>query len=434
MRRSELGRLRLERERREKERREREAKEVAVEPEIIVPVPSPTIQPSILGGLVQEAIKRKEKEPKVKEIDEEMAMRLRVREETINEINETITPNIENSLDVLEEESLRFGSYADDRNTEGMLTSLESFQTGLLQIKEELKRFHSKLTSVQERTGRAEDKGWVIKDTFNPAFIKKRVRDNLDLLKGTADAILDVNLAITGARRPVRALQNIFDIGTADFGFDKHEIVIEMDVSRDEEFAKNLAETLAAGGPPIFTPIGGPMPGEPGFLSTTRRNLSLTPSRKALDLSAAKKIVAAHDEVEPDTLRAILEAQGFPNDIILEALAPLKEPILPEIKRRRPLPPSFGVTTRPTEPRPIGEPLRESRLPAPPPEIDLSTLSTQDLVNLAKDNGLKEYRRKKKPGLIRYLTENLDNAILAAAVRKKQFNLSYTNLPVIFIG
>jgi len=415
MRPSELGRLRLEREKSEKERREREAKKNIKEVKII---PPPVIKPSIVGKLVQETQRRKEEQ------NEEMNMRLQVREEAINEINKNITPFIENSLDILEEEALRFSILADERNMKGVLDSLETFKEELLRIKEKLDQFHSKLMSVKERTGRAEDMGWVIKDTFNPSFIKKRVRDNMDLLKGAADAILDIDLSIPGARRPVRLLQSIFDIGTDSFGFDKHEIVIEMDVSRDEDFAKSLAKELSSSRSSRFTPIG-----EPNFLSPLRRDLSLTPSRKSLDLSAAKKIVIAHNKLDYDTLRAILEAQGFPTNVIKEALSLHKELIPTKIRHKRKLPPSFGVKAKSVE-----KPLRESRLPVPPPEVNLDELKVQDLISIAKENGLKEYQRKKKFALIRYLQENLDNATLAAAVRRKQFNLQYIKIPIIFPG
>ena len=286
--RSELAKMRLERERRQREKEEREA---------------PPISKSL------REIEEEERER------QEIAMRMRVRDEAIEVINTSIKEDLDESLDTLEGESYRFAQMADERNLDEMVKSLEIMHSELLAIQQALRRFQAILLEVRNKTGLTEDISQVIKATFNPETIKQKVRDALNFLRGIADSILNVNLAIPGARRPVRLLQNIFNIGSADYEFPAYEIVIDMDISRDEEFAKNLArsqERQRQEEDPRFIPF------------PTRRETSRTrlpSSRRSLGIDDALKIVADNADVDLPTLQVILEAQGFTRDIILDALA-----------------------------------------------------------------------------------------------------------------
>lgn len=407
---SELAQLRLEREKREREKRQLEEEET---------LPVPTSAKSL------EDIQEKEMEERRLE-EEEMSKRIIIREETRDYINTSIEKDIRESLDRIEAESFQFARLADDKNIEEMMQSLESIHGELLHIKELLLQYRTVLLDVHKKTSRIDDVNWIIKETFSMDAIKEQVRQALDFLNGVSSALLDINLDIAGARRPVKLLQDIFDIGTADFGFPYREIVIDMDISRDEEFALNLARTqerLYQEETPRFTSF------PTRHLGPSRRDLSLTPSRRSLGIDAARKIVAENVDVDRHTLQAILEPQGFTLDIITEALGTRETREETEI-----FPP-----TRETTAREISETSEETEILPPPRETipykaNIEALSIRDLVKIAKAHGLMDYRRKSKVAMIRYLEENLDTVTLNAAIREKIYPIRYTNLPVIFAG
>jgi len=407
---SELAQLRLEREKRERAKRQLEEEETLTVP-ATVPISRKLLED------IQEQQRLEE---------EEISKRIIIREEARDYINISIEKDIRESLDRIEAESFRFAQLADAKNVEEMTQSLESIYSELLHIKELFFQYQTVLVDVHKKTGRIEDVNWIIKDTFSVDVIKEQVRQALDFLNGASSALLDINLDVAGARKPVKLLQDIFDIGTANFGFPYREIVIDMDISRDEEFALNLARTqerLHQEETPRFTSF------PTRHLGPSRRDLSLTTSRRSLGIDAARDIVAENVDVDRPTLQAILEAQGFTLDIITEALGTRETREETEI-----FPPPREITARE-----ISETSEETEIFPPPKETipykaNIEALSIRDLVKIAKAHGLMDYRRKSKVAMIRYLEENLDTVTLNAAIREKIYPIRYTNLPVIFAG
>lgn len=392
---SELAQLRLERERRERRERDEKqleegAEEKEEEEEILT---TPTSEKSLEDIQEEQRLK------------EELSKSIIIREEAREYINTSILRDIEETLGRTEGETFKFAQFADNKNVDEMMKSLESIHGELLHIKELLLQYQSILLGVHKQTSRIEDVNWIIKETFSPNTIKQQVHQVLEFLNGVSSALLNINLNVAGARKPVKLLQDIFNIGTDDFEFPYREIVIDMDISRDEEFALNLARTqerIHQEETPRFTSF------PTRRLDSSRRDLSLTstPSRPSLGIDEARNIVAENMDVDKDTLKAILEAQGFSSDIIAEALVTLESSeevdILPPLKKRT----SYRK--------------------------NIEALSIRELVKIAKEHDLLDYRRKSKAFIVRYLEENLDTATLNTAIREILYPIKYTNLSVIF--
>lgn len=417
MRASELGRLRLLREERERKRREQEAERM-VGPEKEAPIPKPVIASELARLRMQreERARLEREEPKKKRTPTPSPPKINVvRDQAISDINDTITPAITLEVANLEETALSFAANADQRNVEGMLQDLERFEATLVNTTDLLKQFSEKILDVFRQTKDQQDVKFIGNETFKPQDIGKAVVDALELLEGAAEATLEVRLDIPGARQPIEILQRIQAFGAKNFSeYKPRPIEIEMDVSKDVEMAKMLA-----GGAPQelrsrFERIAEPKPSVPSKPRLKRGGLT----RRDAFLIADE-----HADVDTATLREILLARGFDAAIVREVLTRRGEgPSMPSPpRRRRPLPAWFSTER-------LGGPSPALVL-LPSPNINL--LTVKDLVNIAKTNGLTEYRRKTKPNLIRYLQENVDRSILANAVRAKMHNYNFTNIPVI---
>jgi len=424
MRRSELGRLRLLREERERKRKEQEAERE--EPKEEAPIPKPVLASELrrLGEQRAERARLERERPIRRRTPTPSPPKVNVvRNRAITDINDNITPIITEEVNDLEPIALSFANNADGRNIEGMLKDLERFEMSLVNITDLLKQFNKKILDVFGKTKAQQDIKIIVNETFKPDDISKAVVAALRLLEGAAEATLEVRFDVPGAKQPLEILQRIQELGQKTFReYKARPIEIEMDVSKDVEMAKMLA-----GGAPQelksrFDPIGGVDSG----IGLSRRRGGLTrpipevPSR-GLALEDALSIVDEYTDVDDATLRAILLARGFDEVTVREALKKKRGegPLMPSSpRRRRPLPAWFS-TERPTLPAVI----------LPPPSINM--LTVKDLVNIAKTNGLTEYRRKTKPNLIRYLEANIDRSILANAVRAKMHNYKFTNIPVI---
>lgn len=421
MRRSELGRLRLLREERERKRKEQEA-EKAEEPKEEVPIPKP-----ILASELRRLREQREERARLEPERPIRPIRRRtptpsppkvnvVRNRAITDINDNITPSITAEINDLEPFALSFANNADERNIEGMVEDLEHFEVSLVNITNLLKQFNGKILDVFQKTKAQQDIKIIGNETFKPEDISKDVVAALRLLEGTAEATLEVRFDISGAKQPLEILQRIQELGQKTFSeYKARPIEIEMDVSKDLEMAKLLASEAPQELKSRFDSIGGIDPG------LSRRRGGVTRSevpRSELTLENAISIVDKSTDVDEATLRAILLASGFNVATVSKALKKRDEGLPSPLIRRRPLPDWFS-TVRPEEPTVI----------LPPPNINMLTM--KELANIAKTNGLTEYRRKSKPNLIRYLEANIDRSILANAVRAKMHNYKFTKIPVI---
>lgn len=421
MRRSELGRLRLLREERERKRKEQEA-EKAEEPKEEVPIPKP-----ILASELRRLREQREERARLERERPIRPIRRRtptpsppkvnaVRNRAITDINDNITPSITAEVNDLEPNALSFANNADERNIEGMVEDLEHFEVSLVNITNLLKQFNEKILDVFRKTKAQQDIKIIGNETFKPEDISKAVVAALRLLEGTAEAALEVRFDISGAKQPLEILQRIQELGQKTFSeYKARPIEIEMDVSKDLEMAKLLASGAPQELKSRFDPIGGIGPG------LSRRRGGVTRSevpRSELTLENAISIVDKSTDVDEATLRAILLASGFNVATVSKALKKRDEGLPSPSIRRRPLPDWFS-TVRSEEPTVI----------LPPPNINMLTM--KELANVAKTNGLTEYRRKTKPNLIRYLEANIDRSILANAVRAKMHNYKFTKIPVI---
>lgn len=421
MRRSELGRLRLLREERERKRKEQEA-EKAEEPKEEVPIPKPI--------LASELRRLREQREERARLERERPIRRRtptpsppkvnvVRNRAITDINDNITPGITAEVNDLELIALSFANNADGRNIEGMLKDLERFEVSLVNVTDLLKQFNEKILDVFGKTKAQQDIKIIVNETFKLDDISKAVVAALRLLEGAAEATLEVRFDISGAKQPLQILQRIQELGQKTFSeYKARPIEIEMDVSKDLEMAKMLASGAPQELKSRFDPIGGIDPG----IGLSRRRGGVIRSevpRSELTLENAISIVDKSTDVDEATLRAILLASGFNVATISKALKKKRDEGLPSPSiRRRPLPDWFS-TVRPEGPAVI----------LPRPNINMLTMT--ELANIAKTNGLTEYRRKSKPNLIRYLEANIDRSILANAVRAKMHNYKFTKIPVI---
>ena len=383
--------------------------------------PNPT-----LGRLVQEARERRRLEtrdleaPLKRPTQPSSIVKEPIVKKSIDEINAEITPILELEIGDLETVSLSFAGNADARDTKAMVRDLIRFESDLRNIHDLLTRAKQKLVDVYLITKSATDAQIIINHTFSPDTIHGTVVQTLQLLEGTAEAMMGkIRFDVLGAKRPIELLQRIQAFGKEHFkNYEPRVVEIKMDVRGDVAMAKRLASGASQAFQPRFTRFD--------VMRPTLRSMipKSTIQRSTIGLTAedARTIVSDNPHVDVLTLREILNAKGFQEDIVRTVLAELQQEKKRHALHRRPSPLRRSIVSPLLEEEPSDMP---SRAP-----VDLTPLSRKELVNLAKRNGLKD-RRKRKPELIQYLHEQLSWRVLNNALRDKLYNYTFKDIPII---
>lgn len=324
----------------------------------------------------------------------------------VSEINENITPSLVDHLEQIDDAYTSFADSADSRNIAGMIRSLDNFNISLRKVVELVNEFKLIVFDAYKQTKSASDAQIIINSTFSPDEIKMSLIDKIKLLEGTAEELMGkIRYDLPDSRIPVDLLQTIQKFGEENLeGFIPRDVVVEMDVSGDEALAKRLAGVSSQ----LYRPHSRPIT-EPGY--NTYRRPDVEPRRSTLlNIEEAQKIVDANPTVDVLTLSAILKARGF-DERTIDIVLPSDE-YVPKERRSS-----------------LGDAAHERDVTIP--SVDLNGFTVKELVRIAKKYGLSEYRRKRKPVLIRYLQSNLTSNILRDEIRIKLHDYKVKDIPVI---
>nr|QBK91759.1 MAG: hypothetical protein LCPAC304_00970 [Pithovirus LCPAC304] len=389
--------------------------------------PNPT-----LGRLVQEARARRQPGERVQKAETPIKqptppssiVKEPIVKEAIDTINEEITPILEIEIGDLETVSLSFAGNADARDTKEMVRDLIRFESDLRNIHDLLTRAKQKLVDIYLVTKSATDAQIIINHTFSPNTIHRTVVQTLQLLEGTAEAMMGkIRFDVPGSKRPIEILQRIQAFGKEHFkGYEPRVVEIKMDVRGDAAMAKRLAAGASQTFQPRFATLRSTIP-KSAIAKPLRSTISKTTilKRPELTVKDARTIVSDNPHVDVLTLREVLHARGFQEEIIRAVLAELQKEKKRRALHRRPSPLRRSIVS----PLKGEEPSERARAP-----VDLTPLTRKELVNLAKRNGLKD-RRKRKPELIQYLHEQLSWRVLNNALRDKLYNYTFKDIPII---
>lgn len=313
--------------------------------------------------------------------------------QAIAKISVDIKDPLEFVLAELEESVERFTQAANDNNVIEIIRELEFFSERIGEVRDLLQDFIKEIMDVYTQTKRGIDAQNIINKTFSKKEIEEEIRSILELLRKASENAIQVRYDVPKSKEVASLLQNIFNYGEEHFDYEAPEVKVEMDVSRDAEIARRLAEETGESGEgrSRFESIGRSIPAT--FPPPPRRAISRPP----LGLTEASGIVRSNPEIDLDTMRQILVSQGFNTDVIRESL-----------RARTPL--------------------------SVPRNRILERLSFDNLRQIADLYGLSDYEGMSKSEFIAYIQRNIEISLLRDIVREIFGNneLEFKNIPIIY--
>ena len=239
-----------------------------------------------------------------------------------------------------------------------------------------LLQFHTIITNTFLKTKRGIDAQTIISRTFSRDNVKAEVRELLDLLKGTSEVAMRLRYDIPGSKELKELLQSVFNYGETHFSYEAPEVEVDMDVSRDEEMARELSESLRRKERGVrFESIGAPIRARPRMPRTTA-----TPRRTGIGSGVRL---------------------GGVEDWSLRHLEASVEHI-------------------------------EASVPTYEPDIGLGTLDLVRLQEIAELYDLPDYERMSKIELINYIQRNIDRSILRDIFRERFSKYAFNDIPIIW--
>lgn len=377
------------------------------------------MEPSELAKLEMERRKRRKQREKAFAIEPSASKISRKREikpeplypdvkDAVSLINSNIKPLLKFDLEELERQALSFASFADSREINNMNETLIQFEVILNDIQRYIENTKKIIFETYQKTGSALDAQKIISNTYSIDKVKRDVIQTLQLLEGAAETTIDkIRFDNPQSIRTKQHLERIQKFGEEHFeGYQPRKIEIEMDVSRDEQLARKLASETMQEFRPRYARVD-----EPSISRIPERiskGLPLLP----LTSEEARKIAIDNPEMDILTLKEVLKTKGFPSEIIQQTINEFRNSEEQIYRRPSPISRSF-----------YGE--------EPIEKVHLDIFKMKDLISIAKKYGLNDYKRKRKPGLILYLQNNLEPNILKDEIRAHYFSYKIDDLPII---